>query len=97
MTEVYVYDLRCPWKSIKKVKAEIRTNKQSWAILPNGVRKLVGSSAFFTEGAAKRSRIGLLLKLSKDTYLMRWQQRFWNSCKEALELEQPSARKKVRR
>ena len=97
MTKVFVYDLQCPWRPIQDVEAEIKTNKQSWAILLDGKRKLVGSSAFFTEGAAKRSRLGLLLKISKDSYLRRWQQHYWNSCKEALDSEQPPARKKVRR
>ena len=95
MTTVFVYDLRRPWKNIWKVDAEIRTNKQVWAILPNGVRKLVGSSAFFTEGAAKRSRLGLLLKFSKDTYIRNWHQQFWNACKVALENDQPAVGKKV--
>jgi len=97
MTRVFIYDLLRPWRPIQLVDAEIRTNKQSWAILVNGKRKLIGSSAFFTEGAAKRSRLGMLLKISKDTYLKNWQQRFWQSCKEALDSEQPPARKKVRR
>jgi hypothetical protein len=95
MVKVFVYDLLRPWNPVWETEAEIRTNKQSWAILPNGKRKLLGSSAFFTEGSAKRSRLGLLLKISKDSYLRQWQQHYWNYCKEALERDQPAVGKKV--
>lgn len=97
MTKAFIFDLERPWLPIQEAEVEIRTVKQSWAILNNGKRKLIGSSAFFTESAAKRSRLGLLLKISKDNYLKNWQQRYWQSCKKALDSEQPPARKKVRR
>ena len=97
MTKVFVYDLNYPWKPIQEQDAEIRTAKLSWAILKNGKRKLIGSSAFFTESSAVRSRLGLLLKISKNSYYRNWQHYYWKLCKEALDNEHPSTGKKVRR
>ena len=84
MATVFTFELRAPWKPIIKSEAEIKTKKQSWAILSNGRRKLIGSSAFFTEAAANRSRLGLLVQISKNKYLKNLHFSFWSRCKESL-------------
>lgn len=84
MATVFFFELRAPWKPVVKAEAEIKTKKQSWVVLSNGRRKLLGSSAFFTEGAANRSRLGLLVQISKNSYLRNWHNNFWLKCKESL-------------
>lgn len=85
MTIVFVFDLKRPLKPVKAVEAEIRSTKWSWAILPDGKRKLIGSSAFFTPQAAQRSRIAMLVKETEDKYLRRFYPDYVVSCKKEID------------
>lgn len=67
MTRVFL--VRGPLRSIVAVDAEIRRGKWSWAVLKDGSRHLLGSTAFFTLAAAGRCRFALLMELTKNTYL----------------------------
>lgn len=85
MTTVFVFDLKRPLKPIRAVEAEIRSAKQAWAILPNGVRKLIGSSAFFTPQAAQRSRNAMLMKDSETKFYQMFYPDYVRRCKEEIE------------
>lgn len=63
--EFYILDLRVPFKDIKKLNCIQIDRKYSWAqeTAKSKRRHLIGSSAFFTEGAARRAQIGQLQKI----------------------------------
>lgn len=62
MVSVFIVDPKRPTRAIKEVEAEIITRKFSWADV-NGKRYLIGTSAFFSLAAAKRAKLGYLMKV----------------------------------
>ena len=62
-TDVYLFDLKRPWREPYSAPCTLVIRKWSWAIDPRGKRHLVGASAFFTEASAARARIGALQKI----------------------------------
>ena len=63
MQTVYVFQANKLWREIKKIEAEIIIcEKFTWAQAKNKRRFLLGSTAFFTEVAAQRSKFGAMQK-----------------------------------
>lgn len=62
MVEVFIINPKYPTQKILEVKAEIITCKFSWADV-DGKRHLIGTSAFFSLPAAKRAKLGYLMKV----------------------------------
>lgn len=85
MNELFVYDLRRPWRlPIAAEPLEVKTGKQTWASFSFG-KRLLGSSAFQTEAELHRAREGLLRQHVRNKYLHNKQYRVWAACKNALE------------
>ena len=60
-------------KRIREWDAEIKVcKKMTWAILPNGKRCLLGSTAFFTLAAAQRRKLAELYKVADNKALADW-------------------------
>lgn len=65
----YLVDLRQPARKIQACDLPIFVGPRCvWAVLPNGRRKLLGASAFFTRASAVRCQLAILQKLLKNDY-----------------------------
>jgi len=62
--EMFIVKLKSPWLPAKPMMVTVKVcAKTVWAVLPNGHRALVGSSAFQTLAAADRCRVALMQKI----------------------------------
>lgn len=76
--EVYLIDLKRPWRPIKVAKAQIASGpKMTWAIFSEaagygrgqmryGKRTLLGKGAFFTRVDAEAGKVGRLRRAKKE-------------------------------
>jgi hypothetical protein len=56
---LFVYDPKRPAWPIRKLSLPLlHCERTAWALLPDGRRKLLGVSAFFTLASARRAQIG---------------------------------------
>lgn len=67
-----------PALRVPPVKMQV-TIKGNWAILPRGQRKLIGTTAFFTELAATRRWQGELDRTRKNNYIHRAMPSRWTT------------------
>lgn len=68
--KVFFMDPNYPIRPPREMEATIIVReKASWAVMPNGKRRLVGATIFFTLASANRSRRGALQKLVEDPFI----------------------------
>ena len=72
MHRVFYVDLEYPTRSIAELDCPIFEGpKRTWAVLPNGKRRQLGSSIFYTRPAAIRTKVSQLQKIRLTPYLAR--------------------------
>lgn len=83
--KLFLMDPSRPYRIIE-VEAEIKVcDKTAWAILPQGERRLLGATAFFTLSSAERAQLGALQKIVANTYLQGYKHDIWKGAKALVE------------
>ena len=65
MTRVFIINAKAPWLKPKEVDADLVQGKQIWAVTQRHGRKLIGTTAFFSQVSAERAAMGYIVKMSK--------------------------------
>ena len=80
---MFLYDQKKPYRvPFEGTPIKVTTINQTWAHFTFG-RRLVGSTAFQTEAAVHRARIGRLKQVICCSYLRKHQAEFWSKCEAA--------------
>lgn len=82
-TKMWLVNVKSPDYPIREVEVKVVVCKKTvWAELPNKQRKLIGSTIFQSEAAAKRCQFAHIERIVKNTWLARnpTTRRLYESC-----------------